>query len=189
MLDHILHTVQEHGRSHTTVHSLETGTLTFCCLSHIVVDIVKTTVHPALCDPCNYSLPHLRPEKSKNREIEIQPGFTKLGQVCHSKMYGEADPKPRFLRFYSGFLILNSAQIRLSKASGPVSDEWTVHTLQEHGRSHPIQITRAWTSLIRSSFIRIPRHPEENRWLPIYSICHAYIQYVWLIIRFPRLPR
>ena len=63
-----------------------------------------------------------------------------------------------------------------------------LHTLQEHGRSHPIQITRAWTSLIRSSFIRIPRHPEENRWLPIYSICHAYIQYVWSIIRFPRLP-
>ena len=61
----------------TTVHSLETGTLTFWCVSHIVVDIVKTTVHPALCEPCNYSLPHLKPEKSKNREIEIQPGFTK----------------------------------------------------------------------------------------------------------------
>ena len=90
-------------RTGTTVHSLETGTLTFWCLSHIVVDIVKTTVYPALCDPCNYSLPHLRPEKSKNREIEIQPGFTKLGQVCHGKMYGEADPKPRFLRFKVGF--------------------------------------------------------------------------------------
>ena len=25
------------------------------------------------------------------------------------------------------------------------------------------------TSLIRSSFIRIPRHPEENCWSPIYS--------------------
>ena len=87
------------GCSTPIVHSLETGTLTFWCLSHIVVDIVKTTVHPALCDPCNYSLPHLRPENSKNREIEIQPGFTKLGQVCHGKMYGEADPKPRFLRF------------------------------------------------------------------------------------------
>ena len=47
--------------------------------------------------------------------------------------------------------------------------------------------TYSQTSLIRSSFIRIPRHPEENRWLPIYSICHAYIQYVCLIIRFPRL--
>ena len=68
---------------YTTVHSLKTGTLIFGSLSHIVVDIVKTTVHPALCDPCNYSLPHLRPEKSKNREIEMQPGFTKLGQVCH----------------------------------------------------------------------------------------------------------
>ena len=30
------------------------------------------------------------------------------------------------------------------------------------------------TSLIRSSFIRIPRHPEENRWLPMCSICYAY---------------
>ena len=88
-----------------TVHSLEPGTLTFSCLPHIhvVVDIVKPRVHPALCDPCNYSLPHLRPEKSKNREIEIRPGFTKLGQVCHGKMYGEADPKPRFLRFKVGF--------------------------------------------------------------------------------------
>ena len=86
-----------------TVHSLETGTLTFWCLSHIVVDIVKTTVHPALCDPCNYSLPHLRAEMSKNREIEIQPGFTKLGHVCHGKMCGEADPKPRFLKFKVGF--------------------------------------------------------------------------------------
>ena len=91
------------GLAALTVHSLETGTLTFWCLSHIVVDIVKTTVHPALCDPCNYSLPYLRPEKSKNREIEIQPGFTKLGQVCHGKMYGEADPKPRFFRFKVGF--------------------------------------------------------------------------------------
>ena len=49
---------------------------------------------------------------------------------------------------------------------------------------------RGWlysqTSLIRSSLIRIPRHLEENRWLPIYSICHAYIQYVCSIIRFPR---
>ena len=43
------------------------------------------------------------------------------------------------------------------------------------------------TSLIRSSFIRIPRHPEENSWLQMYSICHAYIQYVCSIIRFPRL--
>ena len=43
------------------------------------------------------------------------------------------------------------------------------------------------TSLIRSSFIRILHHPEESRWLPIYSICHAYIQYVCSIIRFPRL--
>ena len=43
------------------------------------------------------------------------------------------------------------------------------------------------TSLIRSSFIRIPRQPGENRWSPIYSICHAYIQYVCSIIRFPRL--
>ena len=47
--------------------------LTFWCLPRIVVAIVKTTtVHPALCDPCNYSLPHLSPEKSMNREIEIQ---------------------------------------------------------------------------------------------------------------------
>ena len=43
------------------------------------------------------------------------------------------------------------------------------------------------TSLIRSSFIRIPRHKDENRWLPIYSICRAYIQYVCSIIRFPLL--
>ena len=43
------------------------------------------------------------------------------------------------------------------------------------------------TSLIRSFFIRIPRHLEENRLLPIYSLCHAYIQYVCSIIRFPRL--
>ena len=88
-----------HGTDVTTVHSLETGTLTFWYVSHIVVNIVKTTVHPALCDPCNYSLPHLKSEKFKNREIEIQPGFTKLGQACHGKMYGEADPKLRFLRF------------------------------------------------------------------------------------------
>ena len=26
------------------------------------------------------------------------------------------------------------------------------------------------TSLLRSYFIRFPRHPAENRWLPIYSI-------------------
>ena len=69
------------------VHSLETGTLTFWCLPHIVAGLVKITVHPALCDPCNYSLPHLRPKKFKNREIEIQPGYTKLGQVYHRKMY------------------------------------------------------------------------------------------------------
>ena len=43
------------------------------------------------------------------------------------------------------------------------------------------------TSLIRSSFIRIPRHPDENHWLPICSIYHACIQYVCSIIRFPRL--
>ena len=49
------------------------------------------------------SIIYLKPEKSKNREIEIQPGFTKLGQVCHGKRYGEADPKPRFLRFKVGF--------------------------------------------------------------------------------------
>ena len=29
------------------------------------------------------------------------------------------------------------------------------------------------TSLIRSSFVRIPRHPEENSWLQIYSIRDA----------------
>ena len=69
------------------VHSLETGTLTFWCLPHIVADLVKIAVHPALCDPCNYSLPHLRPKKLKNREIETQPGYTKLGQVCLRKMY------------------------------------------------------------------------------------------------------
>ena len=39
----------------------------------------------------------------------------------------------------------------------------------------------------QTSFIRIPRHPEENHSLPIYSIWHAYIQYVCSIIRFPRL--
>ena len=43
------------------------------------------------------------------------------------------------------------------------------------------------TSFIRSSFMWIPRHPEENRWLLIYSIRHAYIQYVCSIIRLPRL--
>ena len=43
------------------------------------------------------------------------------------------------------------------------------------------------TSLIRSAFIRIPRHPVENRWSPIYTICHAHIQYVCSIVRFPRL--
>ena len=26
----------------------------------------------------------------------------------------------------------------------------------------------------QTSFIRIPRHPEENRWLPMCSICYAY---------------
>ena len=29
------------------------------------------------------------------------------------------------------------------------------------------------TSLIRSSFIRIPRHPDENSWLHIYRILDA----------------
>ena len=29
------------------------------------------------------------------------------------------------------------------------------------------------TSLIRSSFIRIPRHPEENSWLQMYSLRDA----------------
>ena len=79
-----------------TVHSLETGTQTFDVSRtySVVVDIVKTTVHPALCDPCNYSLPHLRPDKSKNKEIEIQPCFTKLGQVYHGKNMEKQIPNP-----------------------------------------------------------------------------------------------
>ena len=81
-----------------TGRSLKAGTQTFCCLSHVVVDIVKTTVHPALYNRCNFSLPNLRPERSKNKELDIQPGFTKLGQVCHGKMYAEADR-----RFFKGF--------------------------------------------------------------------------------------
>ena len=36
-------------------------------------------------------------------------------------------------------------------------------------------------------FAQCPRHPEENRWLPIYSLCRAYMQYVCSIILFPRL--
>ena len=32
------------------------------------------------------------------------------------------------------------------------------------------QLSYSQTSLFRSSFIRIPRHPKENRWLPIYSM-------------------
>ena len=32
------------------------------------------------------------------------------------------------------------------------------------------------TLLMWFSFIRIPRHLEENHWLQIYTICHAYIQ-------------
>ena len=38
--------------------------------------------------------------------------------------------KTQIFEVLSGFLILNSAQIRLSKASGPVSDEWTVSYTQ-----------------------------------------------------------
>ena len=66
------------------------------CLLHLVVDNVKTTVHPALCDPCSYSLPYLRPEKSKNREIEK---FWQVGQ----DRYAMADPKRRFLIFKVDF--------------------------------------------------------------------------------------
>ena len=40
--------------------------------------------------------------------------------------------KTQIFEIYSGFLILNSAQIRLSKASGPVSDEWTVDRYFSH---------------------------------------------------------
>ena len=45
-----------------------------------------------------------------------------------------------------------------------------------------IIIQYSQTSLIRSSVIRIPRHSAENRWLPIYSICHAYIQCVCVCV-------
>ena len=54
-------------------------------------------------------------------------------------------------------------------------------------RSSFIRSSFIRSSFIRSSFIWIPRHPEENCWLPIYSICHAHIQCVCSIIRFPRL--
>ena len=47
------------------------------------------------------------------------------------------------------------------------------------------------TSLIRSSFIQIPRHPEENPTVgyrfTAYAM-HTYIQYGCSIIRFPRQP-
>ena len=44
----------------------------------------------------------------------------------------------------------------------------------EFSASVGIQYSQA--SLIRSSFIRIPRHPEEIRCLtPIYNTCHAYV--------------
>ena len=104
---------------------LETGTLTFWCLPHIVVDIVKTTVHPAWCDPCNYSLPHLRAERPKNREIKIQPGLQNLERYAWQSMW-RSRSQTHILGILSGFLILNSAQIELSKASGTVSNEWTV---------------------------------------------------------------
>ena len=110
----------------TTVHLLETGTLTFWCVSHIVVDTVKTTVHPALCDPCNYSLPHLRPEKSENREIEIQPGFTKLGQVCHGKCMEKQISNPDLCDLKWVFDPQFGPNPKLKKNSGPISDEWTV---------------------------------------------------------------
>ena len=54
-------------------------------------------------------------------------------------------------------------------------------------RSSVIRSSVIRSSVIRSSVIRIPRHPEEYRWLPINSIWLAYIQYVCSIIRFPRL--
>ena len=55
-----------------------------------------------------------------------------------------------------------------------------------------IIIQYSQTSLVRSSFIPIPRHSAENLWLPIYSICHEYIHVcvcvcVCPIIRFPSL--
>ena len=46
------------------------------------------------------------------------------------------------------------------------------HT-REHALKHPADALYSQTSLIRSSFIRIPRHPEENSWLQIYSIRNA----------------
>ena len=58
-----------------------------------------------------------------------------------------------------------------------------IHTCIHTYSVHTLKYSK--TSLIRSSFIRIPRHPDENRWLPIYSICHAYIQTQY--IRFPHL--
>ena len=38
-------------------------------------------------------------------------------------------------------------------------------------------VMEASYAMLRSFFIRIPRHPEENRWLLIYSRYHAYTQY------------
>ena len=43
------------------------------------------------------------------------------------------------------------------------------------------------TSLIRSPFIQIPRRPEENSWLQIYSIRDASNITVCSVIRLPRL--
>ena len=168
-----LHPFQNPGeiiRVTSTVHSLETGTLAFGCLPHVVADFVKITVHPALCDPCNYSLPHLRPKKSKNREKEIQKGFTKLGQVCHGQMYREADPKPRFLRFKVGFLILNSAQIRLSKTSGTVSAEWTVNLRP----CHNVKIIKSSPTWSEGLLIGIPWHLAQYHgcyWNPTAGFC------------------
>ena len=121
--------------SFSTVHSLETGTLTFWCLSHIVVDILKTTVHPALCDPCVYSLPHLRPEKVQE---QIQPCFAKLGQVCHGKIYGGADPKPRFLRFKVVFLSLIQPKSDFQKPAGQfaMNGLWLLLFLKLKGTRH-----------------------------------------------------
>ena len=67
----------------------------------------------------------------------------------------------------------------------PIGNCFSVPKISVHVKFLKLEYSQ--TSLIRSSFIRIPRHPVENRWLPIYSICHAYIQYVCSIIRFPRL--
>ena len=79
--------------------------------------------------------------------------------------------------FFSSFLTKQEPWSVASEVSVPVSVKRCV-VLSDHKKDMSLQSDLAYPVLF---------YPEENRWLPIYSIWHAYIQFVCSIIRFPRL--